>query len=455
MQTRQEVRELLTVRSSLGDINLISLVVPLICEHILNTLIGTVNTAALSGYSQESVSAVGTVNTLINMYFLIFSAISTGTCVKLGNAIGAEKTNEVGQINFTSILLGFSMGIIVTIVSFIISPAAVGFMNLTGDVYEQGLMYLKVRSLGFIISAVYSMFSAILRSYGYAKIMVFCGITANVVNATLNVFVIRNADKCPIPVIAAVALCAVVSNIVSWSMALTFMLRKKIKIKTENIKQFIRNTANILKIGVPSTISSGSFGISQLITNSFIALIGVQAISARVYFNNILSYVYLIGLSIGSANAILISRLCGARDFEHAKRLNSFLTKVNLSINFSLSTLVIIFRKPLVSIFTDNPEIIDLSLAIFLVDIIAELSRAVSQIHEYALRGAGDVWVYMIVLFISCWVIGVGLAYYLSIVCHMGILGCWIAVSLDESVRAGFTYYRWKQGKWQKLHIKT
>jgi len=85
-----------------------------------------------------------------------------------------------------------------------------------------------------------------------------------------------------------------------------------------------------------------------------------------------------------------------------------------------------------------------------LVDILTEQARAVSHVYEYALRATGDVTPTMIVTLISCWVFSVGLAYVLSIVCKMGLIGCWIGLAIDEWIRAAYTYYRWKAGKWHK-----
>lgn len=115
-----------------------------------------------------------------------------------------------------------------------------------------------------------------------------------------------------------------------------------------------------------------------------------------------------------------------------------------------ISLLIVVFHKPLVSLFTDNPEIILLSVGIFLVDIVTEQARAISHVYEQALRAAGDVLITMIVVLVSCWTFGVGLSYILSITCNMGLIGCWIGIALDESVREIFTYFRWRSQKWKK-----
>ena len=73
--------------------------------------------------------------------------------------------------------------------------------------------------------------------------------------------------------------------------------------------------------------------------------------------------------------------------------------------------------------------------------------------YEYALRAVGDVFVPMIILICSCWIFSIGLAYFLSIRCGLGLIGLWIGLAIDESVRAIVTYVRWKKGKWKYNRI--
>ena len=89
----------------------------------------------------------------------------------------------------------------------------------------------------------------------------------------------------------------------------------------------------------------------------------------------------------------------------------------------------------------------------FAIDIIAEVSRGISQVYEYALRSAGDMKFMLIVVLISCWTISVGLAYFLSITCDIGIIGCYIAVAIDELIRAVAAFYRWQSNKWNRIKV--
>ncbi len=448
-----EIKELTTVESPLGKLNLVTLAYPVILENLFSILIGTVNTAVLSGYATDSVAAAGTVNILLNIFIGILGAVTTGATILISNYIGAGSKKKMQSTIFSSIVLTIIVTIIISVITLLGSSTIIKLMNLTGNVYTEGLIYLRIRGAALIITAITYICNAIMRCLGHTKVTVVSGVISNIVNVVLNVLVIRNADRCPIPVIAAIALCTVVSALCSLIYVLFAFKLKKIKMEIpESTLIFTSSVKKMLRIGVPASLSSMSFSISQLVTNSFIALLGVQIISSKIYCANIFSYVYLFSVSVGSANSLLIGRLCGARQEEHAEKLNRFLVKITTKINLIISLAIVIFRKQIFSIYTDDKSIITLVFWVLIIDIITEQARAVSQIYEYALRAAGDVYASMVVLLVSCWVFSVGLSYLLSITCGLGLVGCWIGLAIDESIRAIYTYFRWKSGKWKQIH---
>jgi Na+-driven multidrug efflux pump len=218
-------------------------------------------------------------------------------------------------------------------------------------------------------------------------------------------------------------------------------------------KFFFRHIKSILRIGIPSGLSSVSFTFSKVFTASFIALLGSKALSANVYCTNILCYVYLVSMCMGNANALLVGRCYGAGNYDRADRMNAQLIKITTVVNLLISLLVVLLRKPLLSIFTDDQWAVDMALGVFLVDIVVEQARAISQIYEYALRATGDVVFSMVFIVASCWLFSIGLSYILAIHCGLGLVGCFIGLAADEWTRTIVTYFRWKSGKWKHPRV--
>ena len=443
-------KDLFVLNSSAGKLTLFSLALPILFELIMGNLQGTVNTAVLSGYSDNAVAAVGAVTPLVSMLLLFTSVISSGITVVVSNHLGANNIRRAQEVSFSGIFAAIGATLLLYPFLFLFAPGIMSLLNLSGEIYEFAIIYFNWR-VGFMVTqAMISAGYSILRCYGQSKYTFFIGLLSNIINLVLNIIVIYFPEYSPVHGVDGVALSAGISNLIAMLAVIASLGYLKIRIALpRGVRAFMGDIGAILKIGLPAAISSASVTIAQVVTTSFVALIGDWALSAKVYYANILNYAYFFSGAFGSANAILISYRFGAGEHELADKMNRHLVRLTVPMNLSVSLITLIFCRPLVGLFTDDATTLALAFAVFAVDIVAEQARAISQVYEYALRGVGDVWYALAWTTVSCWVVSIGLAYLLAIPLKMGIIGCFVAISLDEVVRAVVTITRWKRGKWR------
>ena len=442
-------KSLFTVTSSVGTISLFALMLPILFELVMNHLQGTVNTAVLSDYSEAAVSAVGSVNTVFNVILLVGSVLATGATVVVSNFIGEERIGDAEEASFTALTVSGIAAVIVTPLLLTIAPQMMGFLNLEGEIRSNALVYYRVRMLFIIFNMMTSSVLALLKCYGFPKFTFLIGFLTNILNLAFSAIVIYFPHLTPVKGVAGVALGCGLSNLIGFGIALLLLFRLKIRLKLpKKGKQYLLHLKRILRIGVPSGVSSATFSIVTMITTAFVPLIGDSAIAAKVYYQNILSYAYLFSVSMGNANALLVGRRYGAEEYEKIVQMNRQLVRITRVVNLGISLLILSLYQPLLRIFTDDPAIISTAFAVFAVDIIAEQARANSQVYEYALRATGDVMLTTSFVILSCLVCGLGLAYFLAIPCGLGLVGIWLGLAADETVRAVVSYLRFRSGKW-------
>lgn len=432
------------VTTSIGTISLFSVAIPLIFETITNNLIGTINTVVLSSYSQAAVTAVAAANSLLSTFSLFFVVISLGATVVISNYIGAEELKSAEEASLITIIMYILIGLGGSVCLYIFRYPLISMMNVTGSILEEAVCYFEIRGSMFAILACSSALTALLRCYGHAGSTVIGGAVVSILNLLFSVFVIRFAHYSPVTGVKGVAWASVMSQSVGLLIYFCLFVRFKMKLRfVENVQALKKHVLKILKIGIPSGISSASLAISQTITTSFVALLGMEMLNAKVYLNTILNYVYIFSVSLGSANSLLVGRLYGARQFEQADKANKQLVKITMFLNLFLSISVLFLRKPLLSLFTDQEEILGIALGIMLIDIITEQGRAVSHVYEYSLRAVGDVLFTVVSVIVLGWGFSIGLAYYLGIYHKLGLLGFWIGLALDEGIKGVLTWKRW------------
>ena len=388
------------------------------------------------------------------MFMLMANIISTGAGVVICNYIGADNIDGTRKTSYVTVKLCIIFGALLSAALSIMSIPLMTLMNLEGETLSQAIIYFRIRTAFIVVPAVNSALATILRCYGHSALTVISGFVTVVFNLILNVWVIKFPQYAPLTGVEGIAVGSVISQCLGLICSSVFVKLKSVRfLKPKSFNEELEYLKRILRIGLPSGVSTGAYSISQVVTASFVALISMQAVSAKVYYNNILHYSYLFSFCFGSANSLLVGRLVGAKDYDRAKLLNKSLVKLTCFINLCISLTIIIFRRPLLSIFTSSEEIIQMAIWIFLIDVIAEQARGISQVYEYALKGVGDMKFMMIVTTVSCWVFAVGLSYLLGVHFGMGLIGCWIGMMLDESTRAVFSWIRWHRGKWIKNDV--
>ncbi len=448
-------KTLFTVETPGGKLNLFSQMIPALCESIGVQLIGTVSTALISEYSQQAVVALGAANTVIAFLLLLVMVISVGGSIVICQNIGADRTEDAAAASGTAISLCLGVGILLGWGTASFAKPIMTAMNLTGTSLQYGITYFRIRMLCLPLVAVTNPITAIMRCNGYPKCTLVVGFVNSILNYLLCLAVLRLNVFPTVSGVTGVALANITSQLIALLTAIFFLKGLRIAIKLpRHSAEWLQKAKAVFRIGIPSAISEGSFTLGQIVITSFLGKIGDTALAAKVYFSNIFAYTYLFGYQLGQANAILVGRLFGFGDYERADRMTRQLHKITLPVNISLSLLAFILRVPILSGFTDNPDIFALAMPVMLIDLVAEIARGFSHVSEYSLRGTGDVTFIMAATVTSCWCCSIGLGYLFGIVLHWGLVGIWVAVAIDESIRAIVTVSRWNSKKWYTVKQK-
>ena len=424
------------VETSKGTMTLSKVFFPFFIEYLLLNLMSTINTIMLSGYSDEAVAAVGAATQVVSMILTLYTVISNGSSIVINHNLGAGNEKAASDAAFTSLIFCASLSIILGLTLSAFAKPIMVFMNLEADVEALAVTYFRMMMTFSAFIAITSSISSILRSYGRPKVAVAISLLRNILIALFDYIVIYRPINVPVEGVFGIACASVFSNFIA--MLLIIIVLKKANLGLNFRDKGFNNLKiikKILKVGVPSGISSVSYNVSQVVSTSIIAILGTVAISSKIYVSNIVFYVYVLGMSLGISTSLLVGWMVGAGKYEQAYKLNQQNLKITLLINLIFSVTIYFFGTPLLSLFTSNEEIIAIGKNLMLVDIFVEIGRGFNHIEENSLKGAGDVVFPMIISIISCWLMSVLFSYILGIKLGLGLTGCWIAFGMDEAFR--------------------
>ena len=429
---------------------LTSLAGPIFIETLLVMMLGAVDTFMLSRYSDNSVAAVGVVNQLMNLVFLLFEVISLGTSILCSQYIGAKRRDKVIQVVGISLIFNLFSGLLLSGCLYLFAGNFLSIMGLRPDLMSEGLPYMKIVGGFAFLQALSLSLSASLRSANKAKYPMYVSIVVNVLNIIGNYTLIFGKFGMPALGVQGAAISTSLCRLVSVIILFVILFKKHIpSFPKELFKPFPWiELKNLLKIGIPSAGEHMSYSLSQVVISYFINMISNEALAARTYVANIVMFVYIFALSLAQGGAILIGHLVGMNKIQAAYTVGKRVMRFGVGISVSLSLVTAIFGKSILSMLTSDPWIITTGATLLWIEILLENGRALNFFGVNSLRSAGDIYFPVNVGIIVMWTVQVIGSYVLGISMGWGLAAMWMIFALDENIRGFIFLRRWNSFKW-------
>jgi putative MATE family efflux protein len=433
-------------------LSLFAITWPIFIEILLHMLMGNADTLMLSQYSDDSVAAVGVANQILFVVIVMFGFIATGTAVLVAQHLGANEQQEAEEVSRVSIVANLLFGLILSAFLLWFGESLLRLMKLPSELFAEAHSYLLIVGSCSFIQALIMTIGAILKSYGYTRDTMYITIGMNVLNVIGNYLFIFGPFGIPVLGVQGVAISTAISRGTALFVILILLIKRtNISLAISRLFSLsIQHVKNLLKIGIPSAGEHLSYNTSQMLITYFITLMGTEAITTKIYTQNIMMFIFLFGVAVSQGTQIIIGHLVGARAYEEAYKRCLKSLKLAITVSLVMAICFSIFSNTLFSIFTTNEEIIKTGGTLILLTIILEPGRSFNLVIINSLRAAGDVKfpVYMGIL--SMWGVSVPISYFLGIELQLGLVGVWIAFIVDEWFRGLIMLWRWRSRVWQQ-----
>lgn len=436
---------------------MLHLVLPLAGEQLLRILVSLADTFMLSTYSDHAVAGVGLVSQYMFFLQILFNVVAVGSSIVLAQYLGAERSREdLNNISKASALMTTAIAFLLSAAVFLGSGPLLNRYSLEDDVRTYAKEYFLIfGGAGAVFNAFGLLQSSMMRCYGYAREALIVTFVANIVNVAGNALSLYGWFGLPVFGVRGVAAASAISSVVScFMLAVMIRRRKEIAFDLHKIfsvpKKFFRL---ILSVGIPTAGENLSYNVSQIVIMAMISSLGTSAMSAQVYTMTIVRFVYVIAIAIGGAVQIKTGWYVGAHQRDEAYKKVMLYSLWATGASMFLVVILNFIKSPIISIFTDNPQIVQMVSELLRVSILLEFGRSLNLIYVGALKGAGDVRFPVLYGIFSNWCVMVLLAYILGIKFQLGIVGCFLGISADEITRGAVMFFRWKGKLWMEKNL--
>ncbi|RUL50765.1 MATE family efflux transporter [Lysinibacillus antri] len=444
-----------TIKKPAEKLSLFHLTWPIFLEVFLFMLMGLADTFMLSAVSDDAVSGVGTANQFIHIAILILEVVGNGAAIVVSQYLGSRRYFEAAKISALAVTLNLCVGLIMSVVFVLSSNHLMSMMNLQGAVLEHAQSYLIIVGGGIFLQAVINSLAAIIRVHGWTKQTMYVSLGMNVIHVIGNYMLIFGNFGAPELGVQGAAISSVVSRLIAlfvffWLLYQALDVKVKLEYYFTFSKEYIRK---ILSIGLPSALEQILYQLCQIVFLYYVTYLGSEALAARQYANNISMFTYLFAIAIGLGTSIIVGRLVGAGEKDTAYKQLWFSVKAALLFTVTLALVVTLFRYPLISLFTDNAEVVKIGASVLLLSLLLETGRTINITIINTLRASGDARFPVKIGFLSMVCMSLPLGYLLVFVLDLGLVGVWLAISADEWTRAIIVLFRWKSRKWEHFAL--
>ncbi len=426
------------------------IILPLLLETILGVAVGMIDTIMVSSVGESAVSGVSLVDSINFLLVSIFMSLSTGGYVIISQAIGRKNTKDACEYSNQMVLSIFAIAFIVTIISLAFNNSILNIMykNVEPEVMENAVIYFYLTALSYPFLAIHSACSSIFRSMGNTKLSLYVSIILNIINVCGNfIFIVLLGWNA-----AGVGMSTLLARIFGSTVMFVLALNSKNIIHLTNPIKWRFDIAVIKKmmnISIPTAIDSIIFQIGKIILQGLTITFGTSAIAANAIAGQIAGLAILPGTVLGIVLMMVTGQLVGARDFENVKYYTKKLLKWGMSSIFVVNICIYLLLDQIVGLYNLTPDgnAIARNLIAFNC-VVSTLFWSLSFTLPNALRAANDARFTMFITIISMWAFRIGFSYILCLQFGMGVIGIWIAMTIDWIFRGVAFVYRFRSEKW-------
>ena len=432
-----------------------TLLVPLICEQILNMMVGMVDTAMVSHAGEVAVSGVSLVDLLNGVFIYLFGALATGGAVVVSQLLGHGDQKLVRRAAGQLVSAAAFFGLV------LMGAILMGNRPLLGLLYGQveepvmnaALTYLMITVFALPFIAVYNAAAALFRCMGNSRITMKISVLMNGINIVGNaigIFVLH-AD------VVGVAVASVISRIVAAVVLLALLSngRRRISVRLRDVFSFDGQLLKkILGIAIPNGVEQGLFQICRVTMTSIIATFGTAQIAANGVACSIDNINTIINSATTLAIPVVIGRCVGANDYDQADYYLRKMLRITAIFSAILCTGVIVSLPLIMRLYRLSDEAT--RYVYILVTFHALLTIVMgwpSGPFPSAIRAAGDVRWPMCVSIVSLTFGRVFFSYVFGVWMGFEIVGMWMAMATHWTINALGAYVHYRNGKWKTFRV--
>lgn len=430
------------------------LAAPVMLGMLGHTFVGFIDNIMVGQLGTAELAAVSLGNSFMFIAMSLGIGFSTAITPLIAEADAANDFKK-GKSSFKhGLFLCTVLGVLLFLMVLFAKPLMY-LMKQPIEVVELAIPYLDLVAISLIPLIIFQGFKQFSDGLSMTYSPMYATLLANIVNVILNYLLIFGKFGFPELGIVGAAYGTLISRIIMvWH--LWFLLKRKEKSKpfVTHIKFFVLNKLmlkKLLNLGAPSAMQM-FFEVAIFTAAIWLSgLLGKNPQAANQIALNLSSMTFMVAMGLSAASMIRVGNQKGLKNYLELRRIafSIFLLGIILAICFAI--LFFIFHDYLPKIyvdfddtknFIDNTEVVRIASKLLIAAAIFQISDSIQVLVLGALRGLQDVKIPTIITFVSYWLIGFPISWFLGKEDAYGSFGIWLGLLAGLTTAAILLYIR-------------
>ncbi|MDD5937219.1 MAG: MATE family efflux transporter [Clostridiales bacterium] len=336
---------------------LILFALPFLLSNIIQSLYNVADMLIVGQFSgTASMSGVNIGGQITFIVTNIVIGFCAGGTIIIAQSIGSKDKVTTKETTSTLITLLAIIGMILTVVMIVLKNPILRLIKTPVESFSEASDYLIVTSLGILFIFSYNALSGILRGMGDSKrpfwfIAIAC--STNIVLDLILVGVFQMGAK-------GAAIATVFSQALSTILCIIYLKKNDFifDFKLKSFQIIPHRLTQIFKIGLPTAVQNGVVALSFLVITVLVNEIGVNASAAVGVVGKFNSFAIMPAIALSNSISTMAAQNIGAGEWGRAKKCCHIGMSIAVAITIIIFALAQIFAGPIISMFDDNPDVI-------------------------------------------------------------------------------------------------
>ncbi|MDO6738563.1 MATE family efflux transporter [Wenyingzhuangia sp. 2_MG-2023] len=425
----------------------IVIAVPIMLGQLGNVLVGFADNIMVGELGAPALAAVS----LANSIFFILMGLGVGFSFAITPLIAESDSAENyldGKKNYQhGVVLLTIIGVVLTAILLLLQPM-MKLMNQPEEVVTLALPYYEIIAYSMVPLLIFQAIKQFTDGLSQTKYAMIAILGANSINILLNYMLIYGKLGAPMLGIDGAAYGTLVSRILMIFILLYFIAKKKefapynMAVSWWNIEK--ERVLKIVKLGYPAALQMffeiGIFASGVLLAG----MLGTQEQAANQIALNLSTMTFMVATGMSVTATIRVANQKGLKDYFNLKRIAVSTIWLMIIIAIIAAIGFMSLRAYLPWIYIDDKEVADIASKLLIIAGLFQISDGIQVVVLGALRGLQDMVIPMWLVFISYWIIGFPVCYYLGILTDLGTFGIWIGLLVGLTVSSILLFLRFQ-----------